>query len=332
MSKYQYYLSVKDKAYLKSLAKHIKDSLAPSVKLTSLQNSIANGLGYPDWGELEKFNAHNALFTDLSVLLRRAITSPLKSLDIAPPFDQLTANVFKEFAQGPVWSKLGGDEPPKEFNFCLLPLNESDDYELIAFRSELELLERLEKEKLSPLILNPVIKIDKRLVKCRERPYTPRRPILKFIESYTDIIFIESQSKVCHFNYIPDRSVDISDQEFERAVTRSIFYSPSSYMFRLSVENDLFLVRIYKESIDEEPVISGAIRISESNKTVLESRVHPSESYSCVEDAFLLYSLDDHFNPIPKITNSYFSFCRLTIAKMCGCTLIPKDLQELTTS
>lgn len=332
MSKYQYYLSVKDKAFLKSLAKHIKDSLAPSVKLTSIQNSLANGLGYPDWGEMEKFNAHNALFTDLSVLLRVAITSPLKSLDIAPPIDQLTANVFKEFAQDPVWSKLGGDEPPKEFNFCLLPLNESDDYELIAFRSELELLERLEKEKLSPLILNPVIKIDKRLIKCRERPYTPRRPILKFLESHSDIIFIESDSKVCYFNYIPDTAVNISNPEFERAITRGIFYSPSSYMFRLFIENDLFLVRMYKESLDEEPITSGAIKISESNKSVLESRVHPTESYSCVEDAFTLYALDEHFSPIPKTSNSYFDFCRLTIAKMCGCTLIPRDLQELTTS
>ena len=57
-------------------------------------------------------------------------------------------------------------------------------------------------------------------------------------------------------------------------------------MFRLSIENDLFLVRMYKESLDEEPITSGAIKISESNKSVLESRVHP-RGYSCVEDDLL---------------------------------------------
>lgn len=332
MSEYQYYLSVKDKTVLKSLAKHIKDFVAPSIKLTSIQNSLANGLSYPNWKELQSFNTHDALFTDISVLLRVAISSTIKSLNIAPAHDQVTIDIFKEFAQDPVWSRTGGDEPAKEINFCLIPLNASDDYELIAFRSELELLIRLEKENLSELILNPVIKIEKRHIKHRQRPYKPRRPILKFLETYTDIIFIESQSKVCFFNYIPDTAANISNQEFERAITRSIFYKPSSYKFRLSIENDLFLVQMYKASLDEEPITSGAIKISDSNKSVLESRVYPSERYSCVEDAFLLYSLDDDFNPIPKTTNSYFDFCRLTIAKICGCTLIPKDLLELTTS
>ena len=102
MSEYQYYLSVKDKTVLKSLAKHIKDFVAPSIKLTSIQNSLANGLSYPNWKELQSFNTHDALFTDISVLLRVAISSTIKSLNIAPAHNQVTINIFREFAQDPV--------------------------------------------------------------------------------------------------------------------------------------------------------------------------------------------------------------------------------------
>ncbi len=332
MSEFKFYVSEKDKAILKALAKTIKKTVSPSLGLTLIQNNIALSLGYPSWNRLKDFNKCDVLFTDLPAILKVVIPNTIRSLNIHSNSNKCIDELLAAFSASSAWTQYGGEAPGTIINLCLIPLDK-DNYEVISYTSELDLIHGLQTHQSTAHVFNPIVKIDKKLIQRRNRPYGTRRPILKYLELYSDIVFIESQTKICHFNYVPSSAINLSNEELHRVIVRSAFYSPSSYMYKLNLENDFFMVKVYKDSLDnEDNSLAGVIKDDLDSHIRLESHIHDADTYSLIEDTFTLAALSDSFEPRLTLEHSYFDFCRCIIATIYGCTHLPKNLRSVARS
>lgn len=333
MSTYNIFLSQKDKAFLKALAKTIKSERSPKSALTSIQNTIALSLGYNSWNALQEFNKCDVQFTDLAAILKIAISHTVKEFLNATDINDASNELYSLFFGSSVWTEYGDNNPGSAIHMCLLPLDQQDQYELVGFTSELDLVNKIESRSSTDLVMNPVISIDRELISRRERPYAARRPILKYLESIKGIVFLESNAKICHFDYISSSEVDITSDDITRTLMRCAFLSPSSYIYQFRIEKDLFVARLYREEVDSSSnSLAGAVKIDSENRALLKSRTHPIEGYSCVEDALIYAAFDDCFDIMPIQNHSYFDFCRYSIAKIFGLQSIASDLKEIADS
>lgn len=330
MSTYKIFLSHKDKGFLKALAKTIKSECSPASTLTSIQNTIASSLGYNSWNALREFNQCDVQFTDLAAILKIAISHTVTELLNATDVTNASNEVYNLFFGSSVWTKYGDNTPGSRVHMCLLPLNHQEQYELVGYTSELDLVKKIESRSSTGLVMNPVISIDKKRISHRERPYVARRPILKFLESVKGIVFLESDTKICHFDYISSSEVDITSDDITRVLMSCAFLSSSSYIYQFRIEKDLFVARVYREEVDSSlNSLAGAVKVVKENRELLKSRTHPVEGYSCVEDALIYAAFDDNFHVTPPENHSYFDFCRYSIAKIFKLQSIASDLVEM---
>ncbi|MCP1339404.1 hypothetical protein NJR55_07325 [Idiomarina sp. M1R2S28] len=330
MSIYNIFLSQKDKAFLKALAKTIKSECSPESELTSIQNTIASSLGYNSWNALQKFNQCDVQFTDLASILKIAISHTVTELFNATDVNDASNELYSLFFGSSVWTEYGDNTPGNTINMCLLPLDHQGQYELVGFTSELDLVKKIESRLSTSLVMNPVISIDRKLISRRERPYAARRPILKYFESVEGIVFIESDTKICHFDYISSSEINITSDDIKHALMRCAFLSPSSYIYQFRIEKDLFVARVYREEINSSRnSLAGAVKIDSENRDLLKSRTHPVEGYSCVEDALIYAAFDDNFHMTPNENHSYFDFCRYSIAKIFELQSFASDLVKV---
>lgn len=334
MSEYNIFVGNKDVLLLKALAKTIKTTVGSSIELTAIQNLIATSIGYSSWNALKNFNKSDVLFTDISAILKIAIPSTIKLMNIScnNPQDavqEVYANLYKSQS----WSQLWREEKSKTVGLCLVPTIEREYYQLIGFTSELDLIGRLDKLNLFEHVFDPVVKVDTRAIRYRKQSYESCRPILKYLQLYKGVVFIELNSKICNFEFISDSDIDISEEYLHHAITRSAFHSPSSFNYRFVVKDDLFTVLVYKDNeFEEGGSIAGAIRITEENHNQLESYIHSDESYSLVEDTLTSAAIGHRFDFSPILTNSYFDYCRFMLTKLHGCELIANDLKDVVAS
>lgn len=336
MCKFSIFLSYSDIILLQELARHTEKILNQNTKnikfnLHEIYSELAHALNYPSWEVLREFNIKDVLFSDIFGVIVSYFPSFIKGLLISklgPEVrDDLSEKTCKRVLQGffprsDEWLKSWKDDiqgvASFPIRFCLMPLNVPDHYEVIGFKTELELLTRLEHRKALDLVFGPVVHVNKNAISKRERPYVPARPILKYIEHYAkDAIFVEEENfLVCHFNYIDWNALQLSDSQLHRVIMRSAFFCRASYDFRYSLKENTLFLDFYEE---DNSLVIGKKNLTEFE--LEEIQMHIDDRVALVEFFFMRQAL--LFNEFEvDLSNPYLHFCKVQIARSDGFTII----------
>lgn len=335
MSTFSIFLGHSDIIVLQDLARHTEKSLNQSVNakfnLHEIYSSIAHALNYPSWEVLRDFNINDVLFCDVFGVIVSFFPSCIKDLLSSKAGADVSIDVSEEiakkilqgfFPKSEEWFKPWIDDIQGRAVFsirlCLMPLNVPDHYEVIGFKNELDLLTSLERRTELDFVFGPVVQVNKNALSKRERPYAPVRPIFKYIEHFAKgAIFVENEKfKVCHFDYIDWKALQLSEDQLKTVMYRSVFFCPASYEFSFSLKGNNLFLNFHEE--DKSKVI-GKKKLT---KFELEKvQMHIDERVAPVEFFFIYQAL--FFNKLEvDLSNPYLHFCKVQIASSEGFTII----------
>jgi hypothetical protein len=185
------------------------------------------------------FNERDVLFSDVSSIIKKNYPLILQSVMHSELEENVAVEICEKYAAlllstfQPFDSSKYGDScvNGSEIYLCLQPTGETDEYRVISFKSNLELVMKLEQDELSRLF-DPKVKIDVTNVKKRTRPYLTEVPILKCIEDLAeDCVFVEnSKVRFMHHKFINEKDVTYSETQFNNICMRASFVYPWTFL------------------------------------------------------------------------------------------------------